>query len=261
MQPFTAKTPLVPKQVLLPQGTDPSLTQSLESSMIQTRQCCHTRDQSHRIAGNRVLLPTLSPEKTDMISNAFESTLQKLVQMMGACKLTLLIRSFSAKSGESSIPPSSTVPFDLRGTHLFRTILPAEDNCSTDSFSAPSGFFASTSTILISSTQSSSFLCQESPITDMFTQFASLRDSLVLAVDYLSFSWRPTSRFASLHDRVRAGRSELLSFNLAVTCNCPQSCGSMSSARIAPPCFTRLRFQLRLSSRDSQDFAKRVRPT
>ena len=30
--------------------------------------------------------------------------------------------------------------------------------------------------------------------------------------------------------------------------------------RIAPPCFTRLRFQLRLSSRDSQDFAKRVRP-
>ena len=116
MQPFTAKTPLVPKQVLLPQGTDPSLTQSLESSMIQTRQCCHTRDQSHRIARNRVLLPTLSPEKADMISNAFESTLQKLVQMMGACKLTLLIRSFSAKSGESSIPPSSTVPFDLRGT-------------------------------------------------------------------------------------------------------------------------------------------------
>ena len=31
--------------------------------------------------------------------------------------------------------------------------------------------------------------------------------------------------------------------------------------RIAPPCFTRLRFQLRLSSRDPQDFAKRVRQT
>ena len=25
--------------------------------MIQTRQCCHTRDQSHRVAGNRVLFP------------------------------------------------------------------------------------------------------------------------------------------------------------------------------------------------------------
>ena len=55
----------------------------------------------------------------------------------------------------------------------------------TDSFSAPSGFFASASTILISSTQSSGFLTQESPITDTFTQFASLRDSLVLAADYL----------------------------------------------------------------------------
>ena len=31
--------------------------------------------------------------------------------------------------------------------------------------------------------------------------------------------------------------------------------------RIAPPCFTRLRFQLRLSSRDPQDSAKRVRQT
>ena len=31
--------------------------------------------------------------------------------------------------------------------------------------------------------------------------------------------------------------------------------------RIAPPCLTRIRFQLRLSSRDPQDFAKRVRQT
>ena len=96
---------------------------------------------------------------------------------------------------------------------------------------------------------------------DMFTQFASLRDSLVLAVDYLWFSWRSMSCFASLHDRIRAGRSEPLSFSLAVTCACPRSCGSMSSAQIAPPCFTRLRFQLRLLSRDAQDFVKRVRPT
>ena len=68
----------------------------------------------------------------------------------------------------------------------------------------------------------------------------SLLHSLVLAVDYLWFSWRS-----------RAGRSEPLSFNLAFTCTCPRSCGSVSSARIAPPCFTRLRFQLRLSSRDT----------
>ena len=32
----------------------------------------------------------------------------------------------------------------------------------------------------------------------MFTQFASLRDSLVLAVDYLLFSWRSMSRFLAV---------------------------------------------------------------
>ena len=84
--------------------------------MIQTRQCCHTRDQSHWIAGNRVLLPTLFPEKADMFSNAFESTLQKVVQTMDSCRLILLIRSSSARSGESSISASPTVPFDLRDT-------------------------------------------------------------------------------------------------------------------------------------------------
>ena len=105
--------------------------------------------------------------------------------------------------GDLSLEPSSE--------QLFRTILPAEDNCSTDSFSAPSGFFASASTILISTTQSSGFLSQESPVTDMLTQFASLRNSLVL-VDYLWVSWRSMSCFASLHDRIRAGRTERLSF-------------------------------------------------
>ena len=64
--------------------------------MIQTRQCCHTHDQSHRFAGNRGLFPTLSPEKADVFSNAFESTLQKLVQMMGECRLILLIRSWKS---------------------------------------------------------------------------------------------------------------------------------------------------------------------
>ena len=87
----------------------------------------------------------------------------------------------------------------------------------------------------------------------MFTQFASPRDSLVLAVDYLWFSWRSMSCFASLHDRIQAGRSEPLSFSLAVTCTCRRSCGSMSSARIAPPCFTRIRFQLRLCQTSSTD--------
>ena len=111
-------------------------------------------------------------------------------------------------------------------SHLFRMILPAKDTYSTDSFSAPSVFFASASTILISSTHSSGFLSQESPITDMCAQSASLRDSLVLAVDYLWFSWRSMSCFASLHDRIRAGRSESLSFSLAVTCTCPRSCDS-----------------------------------
>ena len=90
--------------------------------------------------------------------------------------------------------------------------------------------------------------------------FVSLRDSLELAVDYWWFSWRSMSCFASMHDRIRAGRSEPLSFSLAVTCTCPRSCESMSSARIAPPCFTRLGFRLRLPSRDSQDVTKRIRP-
>ena len=87
--------------------------------------------------------------------------------------------------GELSLEPSS----EQQLTPV-RTILQAEDNCTTDSFSAPSGFFASASTILISSTQSSGFLSQESPITDVFTQFASLRNSLVFGVDFLWFSWR-----------------------------------------------------------------------
>ena len=39
----------------------------------------------------------------------------------------------------------------------------------------------------------------------------------------------------------------------------PRPCGSMSSTRIASPCFTRIRFQLRLSSRDPQYSAKRAR--
>ena len=81
-----------------------------------------------------------------------------------------------------------------------------QDTCSSDSFSAPSGFLASASTIIISSTQSSSFLSQESPNADVFTQFASLRDSLVLRVDHLSFSWRSMSCFASLPDHIRVGR-------------------------------------------------------
>ena len=220
-----------------------------------------------------------------MCSNTFESTLQKLVQVMGACRLILLTRSSGARSGESSIPASSTVPFDLR-RHSFnfsadskiKTVLSIGDLSLEPSseqqltlvqdvsacrgqlpnrlvFGSPLGFFASASTILISSTQSSGFLSKEPPITDMFTQLASLKDSLVLAVGYLWFSWRSTC-FASLHDRVRAGRSEPLSFSLAVTCTCPRSCGSTSSARIAPPCFKRLRFQLRLSSRDSKDFCQ-----
>ena len=172
--------------------------------------------------------------------------------------------NFSADSTSRQFSPLVISFWSLpvsRNSHLFRMFLPAEDNCSTDSFSAPTAFFASASTILISSTQSSGFLSQESPITDMFTQFALFWDWLVLAVDYLSFSWRSMSRFASSHDRIRAGRSERLSFSHAVTCTFPRSCGSMSSARIAPPCVTRLRFQLRVSSRDSQDSAKRVRPT
>ena len=51
-----------------------------------------------------------------MFSSAFESTLQKLVQMIGACGLTLLVQSLSARSGESSIPASSTMPLNLRDT-------------------------------------------------------------------------------------------------------------------------------------------------
>ena len=42
----------------------------------------------------------------------------------------------------------------------------------------------------------------------MFTQFASLRDSLVLALNYLWFSWWFIGCFASLHHRIRAGRCE-----------------------------------------------------
>ena len=85
--------------------------------MIQTRQCCHARDQSHRIAENRVLFPKLwSREKTDTSS-------------------ILLIRSASARSGESSLLPSigdlSLEPSSERNSHLFRTILLARDNCST----------------------------------------------------------------------------------------------------------------------------------
>ena len=83
---------------------------------MQTRQCCHARDQSHRIAGKSGSFPTLSLEKTDMFCSAFESILQKLVQMMGACRLILLIRSTNARSRESSIPAPSTVTFDLRDT-------------------------------------------------------------------------------------------------------------------------------------------------
>ena len=148
-----------------------------------------------------------------MFSNPFESTLQKLVQTMGACRLILLMRSSSAKSGESSIPASSKVPLDFRNTLSTFRQTPHQDTVSSnshlsDSFSAPSGFFASASTILISSTQSSGFLSQESPITDVFTQYATLRGSLVLAVDHLWFSWRSMSCFASLHDSIRAGCSE-----------------------------------------------------
>ena len=61
-----------------------------------------------------------------------------------------------------SLPVSSN-------SHLFRTILPAEDN-STDSFSAPSGFFDSAPRILVSSTQSSGFLSHGHAHAVCFTQ-------------------------------------------------------------------------------------------
>ena len=41
----------------------------------------------------------------------------------------------------------------------------------------------------------------------------------------------------------------------------PPTCGFMTSARIAPPCFPRPRFELGLSSRVPQFSAKRVRPS
>mmetsp|Transcript_63581 Transcript_63581/g.168438 ORF Transcript_63581/g.168438 Transcript_63581/m.168438 type:complete len:203 (+) Transcript_63581:637-1245(+) len=84
----------------------------------------------------------------------------------------LLIRSSSARSGESSAPASLRRSFDIFNllfsfsvaststqsspflisvlscpvsskSHLFRIILSAKANCSTDSFSAPSGFSSS----------------------------------------------------------------------------------------------------------------------
>ena len=84
--------------------------------MIQMRQCRHARDQARRIAGNLVLFPTVHPERAEIFSNAFWSTLQKLVRMMGACGLTLLIRSLSARSRQSSLLFSLTKPFNLHDT-------------------------------------------------------------------------------------------------------------------------------------------------
>ena len=133
-----------------------------------------------------------------MFSNPFESTLQKLVQMMGACKLILLMTILECKRVEShpyllhrqcrlisatlfqlfgrlhiktglsisglSLEPSSEQQLTLvqDGSARQRTI--AQQTRAW----LPSSFFASASTILISSTQSSGFLSQESPVTDMF---------------------------------------------------------------------------------------------
>ena len=263
--------------------------------MIQTRQCCQARDQSHRVAGDRVLF-----QCSAMPSN---QPCRKWSGWWGACGMILLILSSSARSGESSIPASSTVPFDLRDTlatfrqtqtsrqfspvvisvwslpvssnsYLFRTILPAKTTAQPTrsrllratlpqrrQSSLPQPIFW----LLVPRVTHHGHVHAVCFTRGFVGACCGLLVVLMAVHESLCVVARPrpswSLRAALVHSRSHVHLPSICedvtyrsscSLSLVIHVVCSDCAALLRTAQI---------FQLRLSSRDSQDLAKRVRPT